>query len=149
MLSRLKAAALLLCLIASLTSAQIYKYVDKDGNVHFTDKQPDADKNAAEIEVEVHNTHDNPEMDAYRDYMRRDAQATKEEQQQQRKQLAEQKETRQKKRQACQQARRQLASYQQANVLYTLDKKGEKQYYSDEQRDERIARLQKLINKNC
>ncbi len=49
----------------------------------------------------------------------------------------------------CMRARDRLKNYERASVLYKLNEKGERVYYSDTQRNRAVADLKSQINKWC
>lgn len=140
----------LLSLISTTSFAEIYKWVDEHGKVHYGDApagqsstqiniaQPDAEKSL-------------PNSDAVnRDERRRRlAEAMEEDrlQKQEQKQKArEQKETLNKK---CVYARDTLKQYEAAGNLYDLDKDGNRIFMSEEEKQSTIDNLRAQIKQHC
>lgn len=52
-ISKMPLLALLLILCAAQSQAEIYKWTDADGNVHFTDRKTETHENAEKVELKV------------------------------------------------------------------------------------------------
>ncbi len=141
--------SILILLSKAVTAAEVYKWVDEQGNIHYTDQKPENAKDAAKVDVKVHNTRKNKELDAYREYIKRNREAAATEAAIEEKNSAKQRQTKQKRQHACQQLRQRKREYQQHGVIYTEDKSGERKYYSDEERAEVLRQLNKALNKYC
>jgi ABC-type multidrug transport system fused ATPase/permease subunit len=153
----MKLIILLIGLMVSLgVHAQVYKWVDKDGNVHFSD-QPPVEEEALAEEVDVSAS----ELSAQQQ------RAAEIRHQQQLKKASEQRDTRAKnadeeKRQrieshnqavrnsqACAQAQSRLDFLIGAGRIYTTNEEGERQYMDNPTRDAQIEKIRQLVKQNC
>jgi len=139
-------ALILLMGLTPIANAEIYKWIDDQGRVNYSDKEI---SNAESLDLDTTKKgHIN--TGASREEKRRillDAiQEDKD------RELKEQKKSRnQKKRQerGCILAKDRLKRFERASYLYDLDKDGNKVIASKEERSVRTSRLRKDINKNC
>lgn len=155
MVFRLLALTLFLALGAP-AQAQLYKWVDSEGRVQYSDKPPPAGATreqklnipkgspapAAAPEAEGEppagpKTFAEKEME----YRKRKV----EEEQARQKSQAEEKENQQ----LCQNAQRRLRTYEEAGRIYTMDEKGERSYVDDEGRTRGLQQAQQDIAKYC
>lgn len=129
-------------------SAEIYQWVDANGKTQFSDRPA---KGHAAKQVEVDTTKNsygggdvlNRQRDLINRYQKQDQQSLKDKQQ------AELEQAKEKKLQAvCIRAKDKLANFERG-LIYTLDDQGERIYFSEEQREQRIEGLRQSINKNC
>lgn len=139
----------LLLLNAATVSAEVYKWVDEHGNVHYTDQKPPDDKESAKVDVKVHNTRKDAELDAYREYTKRNREAAATEAAINEKRKAKARQKKQKHQQACEQVRKRKREYSQGGVIYSKKKDGERKFYSDEERAEVLRKLNKTLEKHC
>lgn len=140
---------MLLLLCTTTMAAEVYKWVDEHGNVHYTDQEPASDKEPAKVDVKVHNTRKDAELDAYREYTKRHREATATEAAINEKKKAKARQQQQQHQHACTQIRQRKREYQQGGVIYSKDKSGERKYYSDEERAEVLRKLNKTLRKHC
>ncbi len=141
--------SILLLLSTTAVAAEVYKWVDEHGNVHYTDQQPASDKEPAKVDVKVHNTRKDAELDAYREYTKRNREAAATEAAINEKQKAKARQKRQKHQQACNQIHQRKREYEQGGVIYSKKKDGDRKYYSDEERAEVLRKLNKALKKHC
>ncbi|MFK7731678.1 MAG: DUF4124 domain-containing protein [Pseudomonadales bacterium] len=130
-------------------AAEVYKWVDEQGNVHYTDKKPANDKEPAKVDVKVHNTRKDAELDAYREYTKRNREAAETEAAISEKKKAKNRQTQQKRQHACKKILKRKREYQQGGVIYSEKKSGDRKYYSDEERAEVLRKLNKALKKHC
>ena len=128
--------------------AEIYKWVDANGKVHFSDQAP-AQQKAQKIDVDVSSAEVNPELEQYRQRNRAllkvwDTERSQKQQRQtkKRQQLAQI-------RQRCDKVQRRYDASRRAGYLYVSRKNGERDIYSDAQREKYEQRLKNLLRKNC
>ncbi len=141
----------LVLLSLSVAQAQIYKWLDDNGQVHYSEKAPDKKRAAKEIHLPRYTPPQaataspaqrkqkrNNLLRAFDEErkLRKDAQAQKNQQDARR-------------RRNCIFARDQLKNYQRATALYNLDKQGKRIYLSDSQRSRSEANLKSQISKWC
>lgn len=142
-------------LLFSATAAQkFYKWVDEDGQIHYSAEKPE-DKKTAEVNirtkkavaqaVEVGSVHsqvsdpssaeDEPEKSYLEQKRERQAKAQK---------------LKEVKRKICMKAKYNVAKYQRQGRLSRMDPKtGEKVYLEDDQRKQLLAKAQQRVRKNC
>lgn len=145
----------LITLIFTFTAqAEIYKWVDENGKVHYSDKP--FDKNSKKIEVKREPTQAE-RLEAQKrasKMIRRQnkVHAINEQEARDKKVLAQKEEVNRKQRaQACAEAKRLILVYSGRGAIYSTDKNGKKTYkgYTDEQKNQKIAQLQQGIKENC
>ncbi|MBL4797401.1 MAG: DUF4124 domain-containing protein [Oleispira sp.] len=140
---------LILMVCGSLSAvADIYRWVDDNGNIQFSDR-PASGKKSETIEIDTtRNSYGggdvlNRQSDLLDRYQKQDQQAQKNKQQ-----AALEKENQKRLKSKCLRAKDQLARYERGS-LYTLDEQGERIYYSEEKRTQKIEAYRKSINTNC
>ena len=136
------------------TSAEVYKWVDEAGNVHYSDQPPPQEYESEELILEPA-----PSADDVREAQKRlDAlqakyqtsqdqrSAAQEEKRLQRELEQEQRVDRQRR---CIWARQNLGPLTTKLPVYSLDEKGDRVYLDDEERAAEIERKRADINKFC
>ena len=134
--------------ISPPTFAEIYRWVDENGKTQFSDR-PIRGRNANEVKVDTgKNSYGGGDvlsrqrdlLDRYKDQDKQSAKAE---------QLAKAEEEKNKKIQtACLNAKDKLLNFERS-LIYTLDDQGERVYYSEEKREQRIEELRQSIAKYC
>jgi hypothetical protein len=128
--------------------AEIYRWIDENGKTQFSDR-PVRGKSSSEVTVDTSkNSYGggdvlNRQRDLLDRYQEQDLQSQKN-----RQQAAQEKENEKKIKTVCLRAKDKLASFERG-LLYTLDDQGERVYYSEEKRTQRIESYRESINKNC
>jgi hypothetical protein len=133
--------------------AQLYKWVDANGQVHYSDKPPPASAKP-EKTLNIRNVPSAPappseggtvtaKSAAERDLEFRKRKVEQEEEQ---KKAAAEAET---ERQNCARAQEKLRLYQEAGRVYRIDEQGERQYLSDEGREQGLAEAREEVDKHC
>lgn len=137
--------------------AEIYKWTDEDGRVHFSDKP--VNKSATEVQLRQQNISTSPsvkqhEAETMTDVQRRanqsrfgdslKAERIKREQ-------AKAKEQKEKKRreQNCRYAKRDLKAAKEVSSVFNYDEQGNKYYYNKQQRQAYIQRKIDKVNEWC
>ena len=135
-------------LISSSAFAEIYRWVDENGKTQFSDR-PVRGKSSSEVKVDTtKNSYGggdvlNRQRDLLDRYEDQDKQSQKD-----RQQAAQDKENQKKIKTACLRAKDKLAGFERG-LIYTLDDQGERVYYSEEKRTQRIESYRESITKNC
>ena len=139
---------ILFLFMALPVNAGVYKWTDEQGNVHYGDK-PVNQKQATELQINsnvntgvTHSAGDNKERDRMLQELQDDRGARE-------KIKAEQRVERKKRKKACVQLKKRLLQHQRASSVYKRDAKGERVYYTSEERDEKVKNINKGIAKNC
>jgi len=136
----------LLYLHADFAFAEIYKWMDEQGRVHYGDR-PLANSTEMEIDnakksnVKISQSREESRqrlLNAYDEDNKRKAEE-KAKSKNQKKELARR----------CSRSKDRLKSYERARYLYTVDKDGNRIAMSNEERDKATSRVKKNINKYC
>ncbi len=150
MKKRLFYLTLLLIVSLPLAQAEIYKWVDDNGQVHYSEKAPDKKRSAEEIHLPKHVPQVTPVSPAQRKQKRDNLLRAFEEERNLRKEARAKKEQDEvRNRKNCIRAKDRLRNYERATVLYNLDEKGDRVYLSDAQRSSAVTSLKSQINKWC
>lgn len=138
---------LMMLVFSGNAAAAMYKWVDEDGNVHYTQTPPPADVRQAETIK--------PPPDVNTDKARKDLEQEQELVDKIREQRLETKEEerlaqkeREQKEANCKMARDRLASYTQPRVRYTGED-GNRYYFTEEERQEQIQKSKDMIDEFC
>lgn len=146
--------AFLLCLLSFSAHTKVYKWTDENGKVHYSDKP--IDEKSQQIKMKHGPT------DA--EILRAKQRASSLIQHQNKVQEIANEEARDKliteekkekahvnTMQACKEAKRLILAYSSGRPIYTRGKDGKKTYkgYTDDQKNQMIAQLQKSIKENC
>ena len=139
----------LLLILASGASAEIYKWTDENGNVHYGDKPGQTQSEKVEIDTENNPGNPEPGMTDRLETQQKMLQIYEEERmekEQQRIQAARKKEETRKK---CGQLKDYHRNLKQATRLYVLDDDGNRKYLNDASHQKEIQEIEALLEKNC
>ena len=130
-------------------AAAVYKWVDENGKVHYSDKPP-AD-NATEMDVETGGDSSGPTLTETQRKAKQQRLLEAFEKERQDKQAAEAqaKKEKQEREAWCRRAREELAQMRSAGYLYEYDDDGNKVILSDEGRAQATREYQREIDKYC
>lgn len=141
--------------VAAPAQAQLYKWVDSNGRVQYSDRKPSDGKQSQEVKSTVSSVGSQSggggaaaggksasELD--RDFQKR-RQELAEAQQKQQKSAAEQ----QSQSDSCDAARRNLAALQSGQRISRYDLSGEKSYLDDAGRAKETERSRQIVEQNC
>ena len=144
----MKLFPLFLLLIFSSVNAGVYKWTDKKGKVHYSD-HPVSQAKATELTIDIessagiaNSSGDTRERNLVIQELEEDRKAREKNRQ-------EKRITQKKKQQRCVRSEDNLRHYRNASAIYKLNSKGERIYYSREERKAREKKLQQSIAKNC
>lgn len=139
---------LILLIIGNVVCAEVYKWIDANGKVHFSQTPPDKSAEKVEIrddrlEVDEENNHSGIEKEKeYLEYLK-----------QERLDRAENKaKENQKKEKLEERCKKKLANYQDLNAggrYYELDAQGERIFLSNDQFDKTKKELKKFLDNYC
>jgi hypothetical protein len=147
MVAKALLSALLFICILPLAHAEIYRWVDKNGKIQFSDRPSNHQAEKVKVDTERNSYGGGGVLERQRDLL--DDYQANDAEQRRNKQQAANKEVREKRLQAqCINAKDRLKNYQRGS-LYRLDQNGERIYYSEEERAKAIDKYQQLIGKNC
>lgn len=133
-----------LLLLPGLAAAEIYRWVDGDGQVHFG--QRPAAPGAEQIEVKPQVVERDP---ATRERLERSERFYDARRQEQAQAAAAAAERRAKRDQECGELRRRLAQIPEGRRYYHSEANGERSYYSDEQLDAARRQLRDQVAERC
>ena len=135
--------------------AEVYKWVDKDGNVHFTDRKPEAEENVETVDTSATELSESQLQAAeQRNKLRKESASTTqaaqiEYEEELSKQRADRKRDKENRAKACAMSRRNLAISIRSTRTYTTDEQGERTYLSDDERVAKTELYRKMIAEFC
>ncbi|MCO6414545.1 MAG: DUF4124 domain-containing protein [Thiogranum sp.] len=140
-------ACVVFCLAAWPGQAEVYRWVDEQGQVHYEDQPRDSKtRKLSPPSVPV----DGAGGDSQRmEKTRRLLNAYESERQQAREEKAERRKQAEEQRRKCIGARDDLRHYEESGSIYRLDGEGKRVYYSDAEREALIAKYREAIAKWC
>ena len=143
-----------LFLTTAMTTANVYKWTDKDGNVHYGD-QPVSQHKTKKLNINTESEAGSGSGSGItgaanrkkaRDQMLEEFKEDREE----RKQKRDDKRAEKKKlNKQCARAKDRLRRYREASGVYKLNKNGERVFQSNKTRANNEKAIQKAINKHC
>jgi len=139
----MRALLLTLILMPALASAQIYRWTDADGRVHFGQRPP---AGAEQIEVRPQVVERDDQTREREERSERFFDARRQERQAAREQASQ---TRAAREQECQSLRSQLSQLQLGGRFFRNDAAGERVYYSDSELEAARQRLAARISQVC
>jgi len=139
---------LTLSAVHNLVYAEVYKWVDENGNVHFSDKPKN--KNAKKFIYDpkvigqdtFKNNNSKKSQNKNLQTNDLDIQRKRENQTYNRNQTEKQK-------RYCNEAKEDLLTTQNSQLLYNYDKKGKRYFLDEKQRREVLKKKKKIVNKWC
>lgn len=137
-----------LAFLVTVVHAGVYKWSDKDGNVHYGD-QPATQKKATEVNIVTKpatgfsvSSEKKKERDRVLEEFKEDREA--------RDKKRKDKITKKKKlKKQCARARDTLRRFREASAVYKLNSKGERVFYPKEVRAKKERKIKKAIKKHC
>lgn len=135
---------------AGAVAGAIYKWVDDQGKVHYSDKPP-AQSDTQEMDVKSDPAAGTPGLndDQRRQKQQRVLDAFAKERAEKEAERAKLAEEKKEQKEWCASARNELREIQEAGFLYDYDENGEKVIYSKEARAKATGDLEGRISKNC
>ncbi len=150
MKTRKVAAVLLIAgmLFAATASAQqVYRWVDENGRVHFSDKPP-TDAKAETVDIEIKPTDLEATLRANAELQRR-VEAGKLEREDDKAFAAEQERYEARLAESCRQARDRVAAIESARRLSTVDEQGNRVVYDEERRAAALTEARRQVADWC
>ena len=141
-------AALVLTLVATAATGEVYKWVDADGKVHYGDRKPASGSDSRVIELEPAPSKDanHAERSAQRRRLLDAFEAERAQREEAEAQAAAEKREHEER---CARVRRDLARFERANIVYTQDESGARIYMNDEKRRSASADARAWIDEHC
>ena len=145
---------LVLGLACGTAYAEIYKWVDENGKVHYTQTPPGNSAEKMDIKEQETTTTTVPgqqnqspssleNQKKYSDYLEQERLERKEKREQKKQEKAEA-------RSKCHSVRAQLGDMEQGGILYyELDENGERKFVADQRIETRKNKLRDYLRKNC
>lgn len=140
---------ILTVLVSFTAHAEIYKWTDEKGNVHYGDRPANSDHKQLNISEEDAGA--SPKVSSAERAERRQKllEAYKEDRKEKQEAEAKEKKRKDKLNKQCNYAKDRLKNYKTAGGLYKLDKDGNRVSMSEEYHQKRIKELSKQIKKHC
>ncbi|MDH5711214.1 MAG: DUF4124 domain-containing protein [Gammaproteobacteria bacterium] len=135
-----------LLLFTSPAIAEIFKWVDQNGVVHYGDKPT---SNSEQMDVQVKESSPAQSNESREERRQRIADALESDRLDRQKQRDQDKSESERKNRECVYAKDRLKNYKRAGRLYKLDKDGNRVTLPDKSRDKAIADLQRQISIKC
>ncbi len=126
--------------------SEIYKWVDEQGNTHYTDKPVEQSE---QIEVDTEKKGHIQTTQTREDRRQKLLESMKEDRAREEKQKAKEKKQNKMRKRECVLAQDRLKGYERAGYLYDLDKDGNRVVVSNEERLKVTESLRKNIAKHC
>ena len=142
----LRTVLLALLLISPLARAEVYKWTDEHGRVHYSDQPREQEAKTIALPQRATRTDIGKSRSETRQKL---LQAIEEDRLEKQEQLRKQKQQARYRRKQCLLLRDKLRRMNRAGGVYRLNNKGERVFLSAEQRKKSVARLKKRISKTC
>jgi hypothetical protein len=144
----MKIPVVFLLLLASSVNAGVYKWTDKKGNVHYSD-HPIEQGNATELNINTESGAGITNSSANRKERDRMIHELEGDRKAREKTREESRAAQLKKQKRCAQSKDSLRKYQNASSIYKLNSKGDRVYYSREEREAKEQKLNRSITRYC
>lgn len=134
-------------LISSSAMAEVFKWTDEQGNVHYGARPPTG-QSANQVRIDAAPPAD-PYLQQRRENMMKQLDANAEERQEKKKQQAKTAKEKAEKKKRCQNARSRLSMLEGHGRVYTTDANGERSYYSSEQLERNREQARRTVREHC
>ena len=144
---------LLVTLLAGGAQAEIYKWVDANGNVHYSDSPPPGDS-AQQVQLAPQPSEESLQQGREENarrlrYQQRESAARKETKETQQKEQQQSEKQAAKLQSQCKEARQQLKILNMQRPVYRKNEAGEREYVNAETRADEQAQLMAAIAEHC
>jgi len=150
---RLAVVSLVSLMLATGASAEIYKWIDAEGNVHYGEHPPlEAQRQTVEPARGPSDESINESRERWQAILsnqRRSDQLGQEDKAKAEEEKAAQMEREAAKQRSCIRARENLNILTQERPVYQVDEKGERIFFDDAAREREIAEMKKIIEEYC
>jgi hypothetical protein len=137
-------------LLHATARAEVYRWTDKEGRVHFTDRKPDAPTRGVEtVDVPTATPVPDAGQQDQRERGRKLLQVWEAERVAREKSAAETAREHAERGDRCAWVVREVARMGRARVLYRQGEDGSRQYMSDNERDKYVRQLEDWRDRNC
>lgn len=145
-------AMLILAFVPGALAAKVYKWVDKDGNVHYSAEKP----SSGAQEMKVKSKPSSSDEDSEEQSSSNDEQAKKEKAEEEKVKVSSEKEAaeiekknEEIRKKNCSIAKRKAATIEQGGRLYEVDESGERHYWDDDTRRAKMDEAEAQIKEWC
>jgi hypothetical protein len=129
--------------------AEVYKWVDEKGNVHFGDRPSDSKAEKIDIKESAGSPTVDPGQKNRQEKQHKLLDLMEEERNEKKEKKAKLKEEKKKRKKMCLEAKDYQKSFKEAGAIYALDDEGNRVFYSKDEREARERELVDKINKWC
>ena len=144
------AGLLVLCLASPQASAEIYRWVDNNGRVHFSDSPPVDQRQPVETRhYQASPAIPDPEMVRYRQHLEEQAGQWEQQRQQEQQARAEARERQQLRQQRCKDVRARRHMLDGVSSIYSTNEDGDREYWTEDERRAAELELQQLQRQYC
>lgn len=147
----MKTVTLILCLLVSAsTFAEIYKWTDEKGQVHYGEN-PGGKASGTRIIPQHYKPPSRPAPDAKQrmENIRKWTDARQKERQNEKRKKAKQQEKRAKQEEKCRRSRNRLIDLERGGRRYRLDANGQREFLSDQEIDANKSKTREYLDRNC
>ncbi|ASP39505.1 hypothetical protein CHH28_12845 [Bacterioplanes sanyensis] len=138
------------CLLASAAQAQVYRWVDDEGRVHFGDRPPVSEKKAAEkVTVQVPKAPSEGGSFERRQRQQELLDTWQQERQQRNEKRQAAKEEKDKKEALCKQLLAEKLDAERSTHVYKLNEQGEREYFDEAKAQEYLKGIAKRYQETC
>ncbi len=152
-ITRQIAPLLILLCACGFSQGEIYKWVDENGKVHYSQTPPDKSAEKMDIEHDAESStesHQNNQAPSSIENQRRYSDYLEQERLERKEQREQKKKEKEEARTKCNNVRAQLSDMEQGGILYyELDKDGERKFVDEERVEARKSKLRNYLNRNC
>lgn len=146
MTNRFRILTLFFCLFPVIATAEIYKWVDEQGQVHYSqnrpvDQQVETIKGPSKVDTEAAQK----ALQERRDKLN----AIDEERAEENKKAAEAEKQAQANKERCNAALEAMARLRSQNRMQYINEEGERAFMTEEQRQQRLEEAQKAVEESC
>lgn len=127
-------------------NAEVYKWVDDEGNVHYGDRPGQTDSEKVDVNESTHSV---PDYEKQLDQQEKLLQVYEEERLEKKQQRVDAQKEREIRKKQCVVLRNRLRSLKSANVIYTLDDEGNRVYKDEGFQETQIKEIESQLTKNC
>ena len=144
---RLVIKILIFSLFVSICHAEIYKWTDENGQVHYGErpKNPDTKK----MEIKSSASKSDGDLEKRREKQKKLLQAYEDERAEKKQQRAEAEKEKRESKQNCASLKDHHKTLKQTNLYYDLDEEGNRVYLDEAVLKKDIAEAEELIRKHC
>ncbi len=136
-------------LISSSAFAEIYKWTDEQGRVHYSDKAPDKKADIIELKKEEKSSSQPSSKNNSMENTQRFLRALEEEKAIAREKEQELAKKREKKRAYCQRLEKEISIYNKGYAIVRYNQKGEHEYLTDQEIAEQKQKFDQSWKENC